>query len=46
MRQKFILGAVALCLAVGLSSCGEKQEELTKMIPADDVTFRGNTRIF
>lgn len=41
MRQKFILGAVALCLAVGLSSCGEKQEELTKMIPADDVTFSG-----
>ena len=41
MRQKFILGAVALCLAVGLSSCGEKQEELTKMIPADAVTFSG-----
>lgn len=41
MKQKFILGAVALCLAVGLSSCGEKQEELTKMIPADDVTFSG-----
>lgn len=41
MRQKFILGAVALCLAVGLTSCGEKQEELTKMIPADDVTFSG-----
>lgn len=41
MRQKFILGAVALCLAVGLTSCGEKQEELTKMIPADAVTFSG-----
>ena len=41
MKQKFILGAVALCLAVGLTSCGEKQEELTKMIPADDVTFSG-----
>lgn len=41
MKQKFILGAVALCLAVGLTSCGEKQEELTKMIPADAVTFSG-----
>lgn len=41
MRQKFILGVVALCLAVGLTSCGEKQEELTKMIPADAVTFSG-----
>ncbi len=27
MRQKFILGAVALCLAVGLSSCGEKNKK-------------------
>ena len=41
MKQKFILGAVALCLALGLTSCGEKQEELTKMIPADAVTFSG-----
>ncbi len=41
MKQKFILGAVALCLAVGLTSCGEKQEELTKMISADAVTFSG-----
>lgn len=41
MKQKFILGAVALCLAVGLTSCGEKQEELTKIIPADAVTFSG-----
>lgn len=32
---------MALCLAVGLTSCGEKQEELTKMIPADAVTFSG-----
>lgn len=33
MKQKFLLGAVALCLAIGLTSCGgEKQEEMTKMI--------------
>lgn len=42
MKQKFLLGAVALCLAVGLTSCGgEKQEEMTKMIPADAVTLSG-----
>lgn len=42
MKQKFLLGAVALCLAIGLTSCGgEKQEEMTKMIPADAVTLSG-----
>lgn len=41
MKKIFILGAVALCLAVGMTSCGEKQEELTKMIPADAVSFSG-----
>lgn len=43
MKRNFIFGAVALCLALGMASCGEKEKqvEMTKMIPADAVTFSG-----
>ncbi|HCS88410.1 MAG TPA: hypothetical protein DIW30_08535 [Bacteroidales bacterium] len=43
MKRNFIFCAVTLCLALGMASCGEneKQVEMTKIIPADAVTFSG-----
>ena len=39
--KKIVIELISAALMIGIASCGDKQEELTKMIPASAVTLKG-----